>query len=162
MENLNQKVDICCPPFEPSIWDDKTHHWDEKKFIKERLFTVFGKPMDFSNVMTDLSKTIEKYQAQKVDEMCLMEDISKWYMDLFLAVDKVIPNMDNVKMSGKFYTRVYEGNLKQKEIWREEVQKYLAEKELHIEKWFTWPTTCPKCAKKYGKNYVVIMAKIKE
>jgi hypothetical protein len=23
-----------------------------------------------------------------------------------------------------------------------------------------WYTTCPKCAKKYGKNYVVILAEI--
>lgn len=162
MDNEYQNVDICCPPFEPSAWDDKTHHWNGKKFIKERLFTFLGKPMDFGNVMADLSKTIEKYKARKVDDMYLMEDVSRWYMDLFLAVDKTIPNMDNVIMSGEFYTRVYEGNIKQKEKWCEEVQNLLKQQQKTVEKCFAWPTACPKCAKKYGKSYVVIIAKIKQ
>ena len=31
---------------------------------------------------------------------------------------------------------------------------------LNIGKWYMWYTTCPKCAKKYGKNYVVIVGQI--
>jgi hypothetical protein len=34
------------------------------------------------------------------------------------------------------------------------------EQGLEIRKWFMWYTTCPKCAEKYGKNYVVIVAKV--
>jgi hypothetical protein len=33
-------------------------------------------------------------------------------------------------------------------------------KGLNITKEYMWYTTCPKCAKKYGKNYVVIVGKI--
>jgi len=29
-----------------------------------------------------------------------------------------------------------------------------------IKKWYMWYTTCPKCAKKYGKNYVVIICQV--
>ena len=28
------------------------------------------------------------------------------------------------------------------------------------QKLFMWCTTCPKCAKKYGKNYVVLVAEV--
>ena len=31
---------------------------------------------------------------------------------------------------------------------------------MNIKKWFMWYTTCPKCAKKYGKNYVVVIGEI--
>jgi hypothetical protein len=34
------------------------------------------------------------------------------------------------------------------------------EKSYKIKKWYMWYTTCPKCAKKYGKNYVVVIAEI--
>ncbi len=26
--------------------------------------------------------------------------------------------------------------------------------------WYMWYTTCPKCAKKYGKNHVVILGAV--
>jgi hypothetical protein len=29
---------------------------------------------------------------------------------------------------------------------------------MELKKWYMWYTTCPKCAKKYGKNYVAILA----
>jgi len=32
-------------------------------------------------------------------------------------------------------------------------------KDLTINKWYMWYTTCPKCAKKWGKNYVVLIAR---
>jgi hypothetical protein len=28
---------------------------------------------------------------------------------------------------------------------------------IKVTRWFTWYTTCPKCAKKYGKNYVAVL-----
>ena len=31
--------------------------------------------------------------------------------------------------------------------------------ELDINKWYMWYTTCTKCAKKYGKNYVAIIGR---
>jgi len=30
---------------------------------------------------------------------------------------------------------------------------------MKIEKMYMWYTTCPECAKKYGKNYIVKIAK---
>ncbi len=35
----------------------------------------------------------------------------------------------------------------------------LKEKAMTMKRSFMWYTTCPKCAKKYGKNYVVILGK---
>ena len=39
-------------------------------------------------------------------------------------------------------------------------ENYVKEKNMIVEKMYMWYTTCPKCAKKYGKNYVVIVGKV--
>jgi hypothetical protein len=82
-------------------------------------------------------------------------------MDLYLAVDKEIAYAVNVKLSGTFYSRVYEGNYSQMANWQKDFAEKTKEKNLNVEKTYMWYTTCPKCAKKYGKNYTVLIAKIK-
>ncbi|MEI6627571.1 MAG: hydrolase, partial [bacterium] len=44
--------------------------------------------------------------------------------------------------------------------WCKDFDVYAKSKKLVIDKLYMWYTTCPKCAKKYGKNYVVIVGKI--
>jgi hypothetical protein len=41
------------------------------------------------------------------------------------------------------------------------MKKYIASKGRDIEKMYFFYTTCPKCAEHYGKNYVVILAKVR-
>jgi hypothetical protein len=36
----------------------------------------------------------------------------------------------------------------------------LESKGLNAKKNFIWYTTCPKCAKKYGKNYVALLSQV--
>jgi len=64
------------------------------------------------------------------------------------------------KLSGKFLSKVYEGDFKDTGKWMEDFKKYATDKNLKPTKYYMWYTTCPKCAKKYGKNYVVIIGKI--
>ncbi len=47
---METKVDTdreCCPPFEPAQWDDKIITWDNKKFIKDKVHTLFYMPDEF-------------------------------------------------------------------------------------------------------------------
>ena len=111
--------------------------------------------------MTRMNKLVGKNNAQIPDWLCLSDHTSKWNMNLYLAVDKAILGAENVLLSGTFYSRVYEGNFKQTEEWCKDFEKHAAMKEFPIEKWYMWYTTCPKCAKAYGKNYVVIIVKTK-
>lgn len=45
----------------------------------------------------------------------------------------------------------------------EDYEKTIKEKgfKCDIKEVYMWYTTCPKCAKKYGKNYVVVIGEIK-
>jgi hypothetical protein len=81
-------------------------------------------------------------------------------MDIYLAVDKDIPGAENVTLSGQYFCKVYEGPFRDTKKWHEDFVKSLKEKGLQWKKIYYWYTTCPKCAKKYGKNYVVIIGSV--
>lgn len=150
----------CCPKFNPKPWDGKIFEWKNKKFIKDKVFTILFMPINFGSVMKKLNEKIEKANAKIPDYICLSDDTSKWNMDIYLPVDKKIPDAENVTLSGKFLSKVYEGPFKDTGKWCKDFEAYAKNKKLRIKKWYMWYTTCPKCAKKYGKNYVVIVGKV--
>ena len=92
--------------------------------------------------------------------MGLSDHTSKWNMDIYVAVNKEIPNAENVTLSGKYLFKVYEGPFSDTKKWCEDFEKYAKGKKLKMGKGYMWYTTCPKCAKKYGKNYVVIVGEV--
>jgi len=151
---------VCCPRFEPEKWDGKIFDWENKIFVKDRVFTALYMPIRFGAVMRSLDKKIEKAGAEIVDNLCLSDHTSRWNMDLYLAVNKKIDGLENVELSGKYLCKVYEGDYKETEKWCADFEKFAASKDYHIEKWYMWYTTCPKCAKKYGENYVAIFGRI--
>lgn len=155
-ENKN----ICCPPFEPALWEDKLMEWDNKAFIRSKVCTLFYMPLNFGSVMRKLDKSVTSAGAQVVDYLCLSDHTSKWNMDLYLAVDQSIQGADNTTLNGKFYTRVYEGPFKDTDKWCKDYAAIVKSKGMTIKKWYMWYTTCPKCAKKYGKNYTVIICQV--
>ncbi len=152
----------CCPSFEPEIskWDDKIIEWDNKLFVKDKVFTIFYIPMNFSGVMTRIMQKFSDAKIESPEYLCLSEHTSLWNMDLLVATDKELPNAQNVKLSGKFYSKVYEGEFKDMKKWMEDFTLLSKAKGYNIKRIFNFYTTCPKCAKKYGKNYVVVLGKI--
>jgi hypothetical protein len=160
MASQNEANSICCPKFEPIPWDDKIFDWENKKFIKSSVCTFFYMPVNFGSVMKKLDKKVKEAGAEMPDWLCLSDHTSKWNMDIYLAVDKDVPNIKNTTLSGKFYSKVYEGPFKDTGKWCKDFEAIVKSKGLSTQKLFMWYTTCPKCAKKYGKNYVVIIAQV--
>ncbi len=147
----------CCPPFDPGPWDGTTHEWNAKRFIKDKVFTLFYMPVNFGMVMKRMDGKVRKAGGTIPQWLCLSDHTSKWNMDVYLAVDKEIPDAENVTLSGKFFSKVYEGPFKDTRKWCEDFKGLVQSRNLSVKKWYMWYTTCPKCAKKYGKNYVVIV-----
>jgi len=156
----NESELTCCPEFNPEPWNNQIVIWENKKFIKENVCTFFYMPLNFGSVMKRLDKKTTANEANIVDWLCLSDHTSKWNMDIYLAVDKDIPDSENVTLSGKFYCRVYEGPFKETGNWCKDFEAVAQTKGFSVKKWYMWYTTCPKCAKKYGKNYVVIVGQI--
>ena len=153
--------DKCCPKFDPTPWDNKIFEWKYKKFIKDKVFTIFYIPLNFGSVMKRVMRKIDSADAKCIDFMGLSDHTSKWNIDVYIAVDKEIPNAKNVTISGKFLSKVYEGSFNETGKWSEDFEAYAKSQKVEITKQYMWYTTCPKCAKKYGKNHVVIFGEIK-
>ncbi len=153
---------ICCPEFDPAPWDGKTLDWENKKFIKDKVFTLFYMPLNFGKVMKRFDYTVKKAGAKNPDYLCLSDHTSKWNMDVYLAVDKEIPGAVNISLSGRFYSKVYEGPYRDTGKWCSDYEGIIKAKGYRIKKWYMWYTTCPKCAKKYGKNYTVILSQVED
>ncbi|OPZ23615.1 MAG: hypothetical protein BWZ03_00446 [bacterium ADurb.BinA186] len=151
---------ICCPIFDPKPWDGKIIEWKDKKFIKDRVKTFMFMPIGFGKVMTRDMKKIEDSDAKPEIGLCLSDHTSKWNMDIYIAVSKEVKDADNVTISGKFLSKVYDGPFSDTGKWCKDFEEY-AKKEGHkIKKWYMSYTTCPACAKKYGHNYVIILGQI--
>lgn len=150
----------CCPEFDPIPWDNKMFEWKNKTFIVDNVCTFFYMPLNFSRVMKRLNKRIENASAKNEDRLGLSHHTSKWNMDVYIAVDKTIPGINNKSLSGRYYSKVYEGPYSDTGKWCKDYEHHVKSKDLQIKKWFMWYTTCPKCVKKYGKNYVVIISEV--
>lgn len=150
----------CCPKFDPTPWDGKTHNWENKKFIKDKVFSFFYIPLNFGCIIKKLIAKMQGAEAKSPDWLCLADHTSKWNIDLYLAVDKDVPGANNVALSGKFLSKVYEGPYRDACKWTKEFEEYAKGQGVTTKKLYFWYTTCPKCAKKYGKNYVVIFGEL--
>jgi hypothetical protein len=153
----SETEEICCPRFDPSLWDGKTLEWENKKFVKAKVFTFFYIPITMDKVMTQLDKQLSAAGVAFVDAMALSEHTSLWNMDQYLAVEKEVAGLNNVTLSGKFLCKVYEGPFEDTGKWMKDFEGYNKANNIKVTRWFTWYTTCPKCAKKYGKNYVAVL-----
>lgn len=151
---------ICCPEFDPIPWDDQTFAWENKQFIKDRVFTLFYIPVNFGSVMKKLDRKVIQAGGSFSGSVCLSDHTSKWNMDLYLEVDKEIPGAENTSLSGKFFSRVYEGAFQNAEKWIKDYHNVARIDGYTVKKLYLWYTTCPKCAKKYGRNYTVIIGQI--
>ncbi len=150
----------CCPKFDPAPWDEKTFEWNDKKFVKDKVRTLFHMPLNFGAVMKRLDKKLRASGASVPGNIGLSDHTSKWSMDILVAVDKDIPDAENVALSGKFFSKVYEGPFKDTGKWCQDFAAVAKDRGLALTKQYMWYTTCPKCAKKHGKNYVVILGRM--
>ncbi|NMA30287.1 MAG: hypothetical protein GX941_00500 [Candidatus Methanofastidiosa archaeon] len=66
--------------------------------------------------------------------MVLSDHTSKWNMDIYLPVDKEIPRLRNTVLSGKFFGKVYEGDLKETGKWCKDFEENTNSKGMGIKK----------------------------
>jgi len=92
--------------------------------------------------------------------LVLSDENSLWGADVYIAISKDIPGARTATLSGTFFTRAFEGSYGNMSKWVKEMTSVVAQRGDTLRKLFFYYTTCPKCAKKYGKNYVVILAQI--
>ena len=150
----------CCPPGYPDQWHEKQVDWQDKPFVKGRVRSFLHIPLNFGSVMVRNMKRIEAAGAKPDEMIVLSDENSLWGADVYIGVSKDVPNANNVTISGTFLSKVFEGPYQNVRKWIEETKSFVASRGKDLKKLYCYYTTCPKCAKKYGKNYVVILAQV--
>lgn len=158
---VNQKIKStgCCEPFDPEPWDDKEVVWKDKLFVKDHVTSFLHIPLNFGQKVVKNMALIEKANAKSPYQLMLTDEKSLWGADIYIDVAKDVPGAEMAKLSGKFLTKVFEGPYQNAGKWVKEMTEYVKGKDKEVKKLYFSYTTCPKCAKTYGKNYVVLFAK---
>ena len=150
----------CCPPFDSEPWNGKAVTWDGKLFLQDRVRSFLHIPLNFGAVMIRSMAAIEAADAAPDEMVVLADENSLWGADVYVAISKDIPGAKTATISGTFLSKVFEGPYRHMRQWIGEMTSHVANQGKSLQKLYFYYTTCPKCAKKYGKNYVVILAQV--
>jgi hypothetical protein len=154
----------CCPVFDPLPWDGKTHVWENKPFIKDYLPQLFHMPFPptMGKVIGRMWKKAQDACAapDMKDFLLLSYDPSPWKSELYMSVTKEVPGAENITLSGLFISKVFDGPYNQVPRYLKEFESYLVSVGKKSKKYYFFFTTCPKCAKKFGHNYIVAFAEV--
>lgn len=152
--------DQCCPRFDPEPWDGKEIQWQDKRFVKDRVTSFLHIPLNFGAVMKRNMSRIEAAGAPLNTNVILSDETSPWGADVYIAVAGDIPGATMASISGTFLCKVFEGPYQDMRKWIAGMKDFVRSRDKEIRKLYFFYTTCPKCAKKYGKNYVALLAEI--
>jgi effector-binding domain-containing protein len=155
----------CCPIFDPKPWDEITHEWNEKLFIIETIPQIFHIPLPgvLNKTITRMWEMAQKYniETDMKDFLLLSYDPSPWKSELYLSVTREHEEIGNIiKLSGTFMSKVFDGPYKDIPKYIKIMEEYLHKNNKTAKKYYFYYTTCPKCAKKYGHNYIVAFAEV--
>lgn len=150
----------CCKRFDPTPWQEKEIQITDRLFVKDQVRSFLHIPLNFGKVMKRNMEKIEKAGAKSIEPVILSDEHSPWGSNVYIAVEKNVPDSEMVKLSGKYLTKVFEGNYKDMGKWISEMKNYMATKDKVMKKLYFFYTTCPACAKAYGKNYTVLLGEI--
>ena len=75
-----------------------------------------------------------------------------------MTVTKEVTGAENVRLSGTFLSKVFDGPYNSPPKWIKEMEQFVASKGKKPKKFLFYFTTCPRCAKLYGHNYAVVFA----
>jgi hypothetical protein len=163
--NNNNENNQCCPEFNPEKWDKRTISWDNKKFIKDSLPTIFHMPFPpmIGKKITRMWGEVEKAEAaapNKEDTLILFRDPSAFKSEIYISVEKDVPMENNVFISGNFVSRVFDGDYNAIPKFVKIMDEYLAETGKEAKDYYVHYAYCPICAKKFEHNYIILFAKV--
>jgi hypothetical protein len=151
----------CCPKFNPQGWDAQELHFRDKRFIRATTRSVMHVPLNMSKVFARVMAHIEKAGAMNAsDYIVLSRDTSAFAAEHLFAVPKAVPDEEMTTLSGDFISKVFEGPYKNAGQWREDMADLVRARGSEPKSVWFFYTTCPKCAKTYGENYVVGVAEL--
>ena len=159
--NMDNSETNCCPRFDPTGWDGEEFEFDQRLFVRSMTVNFLHIPLNIGAVIRKTWKMIEQAGAAPSDEyLILSTDTSAWRGEHYFSVTKNVPDADMVKLSGHYLTKVFEGPYRDAGKWVRELEGFVGSTGRTFNKLYFFYTTCPKCAKHFGKNYVIGFAEV--
>jgi hypothetical protein len=152
--------DCCCPKFDPASWSEQEFHFRDKPFVRTWTHSFLHIPLDMGAMFARTWAAITQAHAEDSEFVVLSDDSHMWHGEHLFSVNHEVPGADNVRLSGDYITHVYEGPYREAVTWVGDMKERVAKRGRRMGRLFFFYTTCPKCAKKYGKNYVVGVAEL--
>lgn len=151
----------CCPKFNPDGWDGRQLHFDNKEFIRAATKSLMHIPVNMGSVFSRVLGHIEAAGAYDPDNLVVLSrDLSAWQAEHLFSFSKPVPEEETVTLTGDFITKVFEGPYRKTKDWYAEMKDLAHAKGGASDEVYFFYTTCPKCAKAYGENYIVGVARI--
>ena len=162
---MEPAIKECCPTFNTEKWDEKTFIWNQKKFIKVSVPTLFHIPLPpmigkKATQLMKLAEDSEKLSDDKEEILLLFNDPSAFRSELYLAVTGTVPDAENTTLSGIFMSKVFEGAYNAVPKFMKQMDTYLDRQHKKANDYYVHYAYCPKCAKKEGHNYMILFAKL--
>ena len=134
-------------------------------FIKETMPTLFHIPFPpmIGSKITKMWKLAENSKANldnKDDILILFTDPTAFKSEIYLSVKDNIPKANNVTLSGTFISKVFDGDYNAVPKFIKQMDQYLNTINKKAKKYYIHYAYCPKCAKKFGYNYMIFFAEI--
>lgn len=158
--NYDNSETGCCARLDPSEWDGKEVTWDAKPFLRDHIREFLHIPLNYGSVISRDNAAIEEAAAYPEDPLWLTDEVSPWGSDIYLAIEGDVPGVNVETMSGTFLTKAFEGPYRDAGKWVREMEAHVDEQGRHAEKVYFYYATCPRCAKRFGENRVVLFAKV--
>lgn len=158
--NYNNAQTGCCALLNPEEFDGKEFVWNDKLFVKDHVRSFLHMPLNFGAVMGRLHKKVETAEAYPKNGVVLSDEKSLWGSDIYVEIDREVPECEMATLSGTFLAKVYEGPYSNMRQWIQEMEEYVRSQDKELKKMYFYYSACPKCAKTFGKNYVVIFAQV--
>lgn len=150
----------CCARLDEKQWEGRELEWKNKPFLKDHILEFMHMPLNFGAVLARAHAAVEKAEAYTDPPLWITDEVSPWGCDVYLAIDRDVPSATVTHVSGKFLTKVFDGPYSQIGRWVREMEAYVKSKERKLQKMYFYYATCPKCAKRFGKNEVVLFAQV--
>jgi len=158
----NQNETGCCPVPNIQDWQDKDLNFEVRHFITLHAKSFMYMPLNMGKIIKrlDVMATDSGAKLPAEQTMILSRDISPWKAEQLYSVSHNVEGADNVILSGEMLSKVYEGPYKDAGKWYKQTQEYVKDSGKKLQNIYFFYTTCPKCAKQYGKNYVIALAQV--
>jgi hypothetical protein len=150
----------CCEHLDPDEWNGRELEWQDKPFLKDHFRSIAYMPVNIGSVMKRDHEAVTEAEAFAEEPFWLTGEVSPWGSNVYLAVDRDVPDQEIVHLSGNYLTRLFDGPYRDTGKWVEEMKAYVEREGHEVDDIYFYYAQCPDCSEKLGVNQVVLFAKV--